>query len=142
MSETPAPTRSIGRYVPMLDGPEKVSGRAKYTADLVPVGAYAARIFRSPCSHAEIISLDTSAALKVPGVLAIVTGTDCDTPFGVLPIAATEYPLARERIRYQGEPVAAVAAVDDACAKKALDLIMLKVKELPAYLTPDAAMAK
>ncbi|MCH8171799.1 MAG: 4-hydroxybenzoyl-CoA reductase subunit alpha [Proteobacteria bacterium] len=142
VTETTTHARSIGRHVPMVDGPEKVSGRAKYTADLVPVGAYAARIFRSSCSHAEIISLDTSAALKLPGVMAIVTGADCDTTFGVLPIAATEYPLARARIRYQGEPVAAVAAVDDATAKKALSLIKLKVKELPAYLTPDAAMAK
>ena len=70
---------------------------------------------------------------KLPGVKAIVTGADCDKGFGVLPIARTEHPLARERVRYCGEPVAAVAAIDDATAKEALKRIKLKVRELPAY---------
>ena len=54
-----------------------------------------------------------SAALRLPGVKAIVTGADCDKTFGVLPIARSEHPLARDKVRYRGEPVAAVAAVDD-----------------------------
>jgi 4-hydroxybenzoyl-CoA reductase subunit alpha len=135
------PARNIGDYVPMIDGPEKVSGRAKYTADLIVPGALAGAIFRSPYSHAEIIDVDISEAAKVPGVKAIVTGADCDKGFGVLPIARTEYPLARERVRYRGEPVAAVAAVDDAAAKEALRRIRLKVRELPAYHTADEALA-
>jgi 4-hydroxybenzoyl-CoA reductase subunit alpha len=135
------PTHNIGDYVPLVDGPEKVSGRAKYTADLVTPGMLAGRIFRSPYSHAEIIDVDISAAAKLPGVKAIVTGTDCDQGFGVLPIARTEFPLARDRARYRGEPVAAVAAVDDATAKEALRLIKLHVRELPAYHTARAAMA-
>src|SRR6476660_5561975 len=126
----------------MVDGPEKVSGRAKYTADLINPGMLAGHIFRSPYSHAEIIDVDVSAALQLPGVKAIVTGADCDKTFGVLPIARSEHPLARDKVRYRGEPVAAVAAVDDATAKRAIALIRLKVRELPAYYTSQEAMAE
>ena len=62
----PMPARNIGGYVPMIDGPEKVSGRAKYTADIVAPGQLAGRIYRSPHSHAEIVGVDVSDALKVP----------------------------------------------------------------------------
>ena len=136
------PAHNIGGYVPMIDGPEKVSGRAKYTADLVAPGMLAGRILRSPYSHAEIIEVDVSEAAKLPGVKAIVTGADCDKTFGVLPIARTEHPLARDRVRYRGEPVAAVAAIDDATAKAALRRIRLTVRELPAYHTASEAMAR
>ncbi|MBV8422447.1 MAG: molybdopterin-dependent oxidoreductase, partial [Hyphomicrobiales bacterium] len=133
---------NIGGYVPMVDGPDKVSGRAKYTADLIAPDLLAGRIFRSPYSHAEILDVDVSAALRLPGVKAIVTGADCDKTFGVLPIARSEHPLARDKVRYRGEPVAAVAAVDDATAKRALGLIKLKVRELPAHYTSQSAMAE
>src|SRR6185437_5721159 len=127
--------------VPMIDGPEKVSGRARYTADIVASGQLAGRIYRSPYSHAEIINVDVSEALKVPGVIAVVTGADCDKGFGVLPIARTEYPLARDKVRYRGEPVAAVAALDDNAAREALRRIKMTVKELPAYYTSKDALA-
>ena len=135
------PTHNIGDYVPMIDGPEKVSGRAKYTADLMAPGMLAGRSFRSPYSHAEILDVDISEAMKLPGVKAIVTGADCDKTFGVLPIARSEHPLARDRVRYRGEPVAAVAAIDDATAKEALRRIKLKVRKLPAYHTSQEALA-
>jgi 4-hydroxybenzoyl-CoA reductase subunit alpha len=144
MNEMPRKTpigHPIGAYVPMVDGPEKVSGRAKYTADFIAPGTLAGRIYRSPYAHAEIIAVDTAEALALPGVLAIVTGEDCDRPFGVLPIARNEYPLARGKVRYKGEPVAAVAAVDEATADKAIRLIKMRVKELPAYYTSADAMA-
>ncbi|MFL6797057.1 MAG: 4-hydroxybenzoyl-CoA reductase subunit alpha [Xanthobacteraceae bacterium] len=140
MSEA-APARNIGGYVPMLDGPEKVSGRAKYTADLLSPGMLAGRIYRSPYAHAEILNVDVAEALRLPGVVAIVTGADCDKTFGVLPIARSEHPLARDKVRYRGEPVAAVAAVDDATAERAIRLIKLQVRELPAYFTAQAALA-
>jgi 4-hydroxybenzoyl-CoA reductase subunit alpha len=135
------PASSIGRHVPMIDGPEKVSGRAQFTADFVAADMLAGRIFRSPYSHGEILEVDVSEALKVPGVKAIVTGADCDRTFGVLPIARSEHPLARDRVRYRGEPVAAVAALDDAAALRAVRLIRLKVKKLPAYYTAQDALA-
>jgi 4-hydroxybenzoyl-CoA reductase subunit alpha len=135
------PAHNIGGYVPLIDGPEKVSGRAKYTGDLIGPDQLAGRIYRSPYSHGELVHVDVSEALKLPGVKAIVTGADCDKTFGVLPIARSEHPLARDRVRYRGEPVAAVAAVDDATALEALRRIKLTVRELPAYYTAAAAMA-
>jgi 4-hydroxybenzoyl-CoA reductase subunit alpha len=137
----PVAARNIGGYVPMIDGPEKVSGRAKYTADVLAPGQLAGRIYRSPYSHAEIIEVDVSEARKLPGVRAVVTGADCDKGFGVLPIARTEYPLARDKVRYRGEPVAAVAADNDTIAREAIRRIKFKVRELPAYYTAKDALA-
>src|SRR5581483_9680686 len=117
---------NIGDYVPMVDGPDKVSGRAKYTADILQPGMLAGRIYRSPYAHGDILEVDVSEAAKLPGVAAIVTGAECDKTFGVLPIARSEHPLARDKVRYRGEPVAAVAAVDDAVARQAIALIKLK----------------
>jgi 4-hydroxybenzoyl-CoA reductase subunit alpha len=136
-----ARTGTVGGYVPMVDGPEKVSGRAKYTADLIAPQMLAGRIYRSPYAHAEITGLDISQAAKLPGVVAIVTGADCANTFGVLPIARSEHPLARDKVRYKGEPVAAVAAIDAATAEKAIRLIRMQVRELPAYFTARAALA-
>ncbi len=135
------PARNIGSYVPMIDGPEKVSGRAKYTADLTAPDMLAGRIYRSPYAHGDILEVDVSAALALPGVKAVVTGADCDKTFGVLPIARSEHPLARDKVRYRGEPVAAVAAVDDATAERAIRLIRLRIRELPAYFRASDALA-
>ena len=74
-------------------------------------------------------------------MIAIVTGADCDKTFGVLPIARSEHPLARDKVRYKGEPVAAVAAVDEATAGAAVRLIKMHVRELPAYFPAQAALA-
>ncbi len=137
----PFPVRNIGGYVPMIDGPEKVSGRAKYTADILRPGMLVGRIYRSPYSHAEILRVDISEALRLPGVKAIVTGADCERTFGVLPIARSEHPLARDKVRYCGEPIAAVAAADDVTAREAIRRIKLTVRELPSYHTAKDALA-
>ncbi len=137
----PVPAHNIGGYVPMIDGPEKVSGRAKYTADIIAPGQLAGRIYRSPYAHGDIVGVDISEALKVPGVKAVVTGADCDKGFGVLPIARSEHPLARDKVRYRGEPVAAVAAVDDATAREAIRRIKMTVRQLPGYFTAKDALA-
>lgn len=129
------------RGVPLIDGIEKVIGRARYTADLDHADALVGRILRSPVSHGDIVALDVSRARKLEGVLAVVTGDDCPHTYGVLPIAMNEYPLARGRVRYRGEPIAAVAAIDAETAERALRLIELKIIELPAYYTSDAARA-
>src|SRR6516162_5760345 len=133
------PSRRVG--VPLIDGIEKVTGRARYTADLDHDEALVARIFRSPCSHGEIIRLDVSKARAFDGVMAVVTGDDCPHTYGVLPVAMNEYPLARGRVRYRGEPVAAVAATDEQTAERALELIELQVRELAAYYTAPEARA-
>jgi 4-hydroxybenzoyl-CoA reductase subunit alpha len=129
------------RGVPLIDGIDKVTGRARYTADLDHADALAGRIFRSPVSHGEIVRLDVSKARSLDGVVAVVTGEDCPHTYGVLPVAMNEYPLARERVRYRGEPVAAVAATDAATAERALALIEFEVRALPAYFTAEDARA-
>lgn len=125
--------RTAGGAVPLVDGIEKVTGQARFTADLAPPDALTGKILRSPVAHGHIIRLDVSRARQFPGVMAVVTGDDCDQPYGVLPIALNEYPLARGRVRYRGEPVAAVAAIDAQIARRALDLIDLEIEPLPAY---------
>ena len=137
----PIMQKGAGSRIPLVDGIEKVTGRARYTADLFAPEALAGRIYRSPHAHAEILELDLSAALALPGVVAIVTGEDCAHPYGVLPISENEFPMARGRVRYIGEPVAAVAAVDDATAARAIGLIRMKVRELPAYFNAADARA-
>ncbi len=140
------PSKGVGQRMPLYDGVEKVTGRAKYTADLFPRDALVGRIYRSPLPHAELIEVDVSAARSLPGVVAVITGADCDIPYGILPIAQNEFPLARDRVRYFGEPVAAVAAVDEETAERALKLIRLHVRELPIIdsiakaRAPDAAL--
>ncbi len=129
------------RGVPLIDGVEKVTGRARYTADLDNADALVGRILRSPVSHGEIIRLDVSKARALEGVFAVVTGDNCPYTYGVLPVAMNEYPMARERVRYRGEPIAAVAAVDAETAECAINLIELELRRLPAYYTSAEARA-
>ncbi|MCB1663699.1 MAG: molybdopterin-dependent oxidoreductase, partial [Pseudomonadales bacterium] len=135
------PNKAAGARIPLIDGIEKVSGKAKYTTDLDAHGALVGVILRSPYAHAEIVNIDVSAARALPGVKAVITGDDCGAPFGILPISENEYPLAKEKLRYRGDAVAAVAAIDEKTARQALDLIRLEVKELPAYFTVQEALA-
>ena len=138
----PAGAAGIGVRTPLIDGVDKVTGRARYTADL-PLGpTLVGRILRSPVAHGLIHGIDTSAALALPGVHAVITGEDFSAPYGVIPIAQNEWPLARERVRYRGEPLAAVAAVDEATAEAALRAITLDIEPLPAYFTAADARAE
>ncbi len=131
---------AVGVRTPLIDGVDKVTGKAKYTADLVVQDALVGKILRSPVAHARILSIDTSAAEALEGVIAVATGADTPVPFGVLPIAENEYPLAREKVRYRGDPIAAVAAVDEATALAALKLIRVEYEQLPVYIDPRKAM--
>jgi len=136
-----AASPAVGVRQPLIDGVEKVTGRALYTADLPARHALVGAILRSPLPHARILGIDTRAARAMPGVRAVITGGDCDVPYGVIPIACNEFPLARERVRYRGEPVAAVAAVDDRTARAALAAIVLDLEPLPALFDARAALA-
>lgn len=133
--------KSARRGTPLVDGIDKVTGRARYTADLDHDNALVGRILRSPVSHGEILKLDVSKARALRGVVAVITGDDCPHTYGVLPIAMNEYPLARGRVRYRGEPIAAVAAIDAETAERAIGLIDLELEKRPAYYTSDAARA-
>ncbi|MGA9003066.1 MAG: 4-hydroxybenzoyl-CoA reductase subunit alpha, partial [Pseudolabrys sp.] len=86
--------------------------------------------------------LDVSKARALDGVVAVVTGDDCPFTYGVLPVAMNEYPMARGRVRYCGEPIAAVAAIDAETADRAISLIELELRRLPAYYTSEEARAQ
>ncbi len=141
----PAPaTHSIGARTPLVDGVEKVTGRARYTADLPNPGggvALVGRIGRSPVAHGVIRAIDTRAALALPGVRAVITGEDFAAPYGVIPIAQNEWPLARDKVRYRGEPLFAVAADDEATADAALAAVRLDIDALPAHFSAADARA-
>jgi 4-hydroxybenzoyl-CoA reductase subunit alpha len=144
LGEAAAATRrehAVGRRTPLIDGIEKVTGRARYTADLPFGDALVGRILRSPVAHGLIRGIDTRRALAIPGVRAVITGEDFAAPYGVIPIAQNEWPLARDKVRYRGEPVAAVAALDAATADRALAAIELDIEPLPAYFSADEARA-
>ncbi|MBI4986675.1 MAG: 4-hydroxybenzoyl-CoA reductase subunit alpha [Rhodocyclales bacterium] len=129
----------VGARLPFVDGVEKVTGTARYTADMPAANALVGMLLRSPYAHAELLEVDISEAVATPGVRAVITGDACDMPFGVIPIAQNEFPLARDKVRYIGDPIAAVAAVDEATARLAISRIRLRVRELPAYFTAAAA---
>lgn len=136
------PTHSVGQRRPLVDGVEKVSGRARYTADLPCPGALVGRIGRSPVAHGMIRRIDATRALALPGVRAVITGEDFAAPYGVIPIAQNEWPLARERVRYRGEPLFAVAADDIDAAEAALRAVEVEIDPLPAVFDADAARAE
>jgi 4-hydroxybenzoyl-CoA reductase subunit alpha len=135
------PSGAVGRRTPLIDGIEKVTGRARYTADLPFGRVLVGRIGRSTVAHGVIRAIDTSAARAMPGVRAMITGEDFAAPYGVIPIAQNEWPLARGKVRYRGEPVVAVAAVDEATAEAALRAVVLDIEPLPAYFGAAEARA-
>ncbi len=131
----------VGERTPLIDGIEKVTGRARYTADLPFTNALVGRILRSPVAHGVIRAIDTSKARAIPGVRAVITGADFAAPYGVIPIAQNEWPLARDKVRYRGEPLVAVAAIDAATAEAALAAITIDIEPLPAYFSAGDARA-
>jgi 4-hydroxybenzoyl-CoA reductase subunit alpha len=140
------PFRVLNTHVHNIDGIAKVTGRATYTFDVKLPGMLYGKILRSPYPHAKIINIDFSKAMEIPGVKAVVTGKDtlgvkqgiwrrykdlCDE--AILPV---------DKVRYIGEPVAAVAAVTEEIAEKALDYIEVEYEVLPATFEPLDAIKK
>jgi 4-hydroxybenzoyl-CoA reductase subunit alpha len=137
---SPRPYRIIGHSRPKIDALAKVTGAARYADDLsLPRMAYA-RLLRSPHPYARLRSIDASAALALPGVLAVIIGQDLPTRFGVLPNNQDESALALDYVRYVGEPVAAVAAVDEPTAERACQLISVDYEVLRPILTIEDAL--
>ena len=133
-------TTAVGARVRRSDGEAKVRGSADYAVDVVLPGMVHARLWRSPVPAGRVVSLDSSEAERVPGVLAVVSaGQAPQHPTGA---AIWDQPLfAWERIRYVGEPVAAVVAESIAAADEALRKLRVDIHELPAVTDPEAALA-
>ncbi|MBN95549.1 MAG: hypothetical protein CL928_16025 [Deltaproteobacteria bacterium] len=124
----------IGKRTPLIDARDKVTGQAIYTDDIQLPGMLICKIFRAPWAHARIDKIDTSKAEALPGVHAVMIGTDAPIKFGVLPISQDETALAVDKVRHQGEGVFAVAAESEALALEAFDLVDIEVTQLKPFL--------
>jgi len=133
--------RVIGKRMVRTDSLAKVTGAAVYTADIKLPRMLHAKILRSPHPHAKILNIDISKALKLPGVKAIVTGADTyGVKWGVFKYTQDHTMIAIDKVRYVGEDVAGVAAIDEETALEALELIEVDYEPLPAVFDPEEAM--
>lgn len=131
----------VGRALPRLDAMQQATGQIQYADDLTLPGTLIGRHLLSTQVHAVITEIDTGRAAALPGVEAVITGADLPIAYGILPVSQDEHVLANDRVRYVGEPVAAVAAIDAETAEKALDLIDVKYEPLDEVVTLDQALA-
>ncbi len=131
----------IGKSAPRIDGRVKVTGQAKYTGDLKFPNMLVGKILTSPHAHARILSIDTSEAEKLPGVKAVITHKDVPSlKYGISPARWDENIFCIDKVRFVGDKVAAVAAVDEETVYKALKLIKVEYEVLPAVFDPIEAM--
>ncbi|MCF8033316.1 MAG: molybdopterin-dependent oxidoreductase [Desulfarculaceae bacterium] len=136
----------IGQSIPRLDAPSKVTGKAIYTDDMKLPGMLYGKLLRSPLAHARIKRIDVSKAKALPGVKDVIVGAD--TPgvkygnWRLVPQSQDELPLAVDKVRFVGDEVAAVCALDPETAEKALGLIEVEYEELPAILSVEEATAE
>ena len=132
---------TVGKSLPRVDAAAKVTGQAKFTADYYFKNMLCGKILHSPIPHGRIKRIDTSEAEKFPGVKLVLTGKDIpDITYGVSPARYDEYILAKDRVRHVGDEVAAVIAVDEETAEKALELIEVEYEELPSVFNPMDAI--
>jgi len=137
--KTTRDVKGVGISIPRPDGPEKVTGRVQYVADIQAKGLLHAKLLRSPHAHAKIVSIDTSAAKALPGVRAVLTAKDIPHLKKKAPTRAHAV-LAIDRVVFMGQPVAAVAADEPSIAEEALDLIKVEYQVLAASIDPLKAM--
>jgi carbon-monoxide dehydrogenase large subunit len=147
MGGAPSPGRVLGRSVPRLEDPPLLTGRGQFVGDIAFPHQLHMRVVRSPYAHAELRAIDTAAALAAPGVIAVWTGADiADLPpidfrdpagEGLRPYRQPL--LAQDRLRYVGEPVAALFATDPYLVEDAADLVVIEADELPPVLDAEAA---
>ena len=131
----------VGKSTKRVDTSAKATGEALFTADLSLPRMLVAKVKRSPHAHARILRVDTSGAERLPGVRAVVTsGDSTGEKWGVFRYTQDQAFLPSDKVRFIGEEVAAVAAVDEDTAAAALDLITVEYEELPAVFTIDEAM--
>jgi 4-hydroxybenzoyl-CoA reductase subunit alpha len=134
------PYKIVGAPLPKIDAYSTVTGRALYADDIMLPRMLYGGLLRSPHPHARILSIDTHKALELPGVLAVLTGEDLPRKYGILPSSQDETALALDKVRYVGDPVAAVAALDPDTLEEALRLIEVVYEPLPALMSIEEAL--
>jgi len=137
--KTTRDVKGVGVSIPRPDGPEKVTGRVQYVADIKQRGMLHAKLLRSPHAHANILRIDTSRAKAYPGVRAVITAADIPQLKKKAPTRAHAV-LAIDRVVFVGQPVVAVAADELSIAEEALDLITVEYDVLPSSVDPIASM--
>ena len=130
----------VGKGRRRVDGRAKALGQLRFADDLSLPRMLHCKLLRSPHPHAAIESIDVEKARAHPGVHLVLTGKDFPVPFGIMPVSLDEYPLAPERVRYVGDPVAAVIARDEQTAGEALELIEVKFRILKTISDPEEAL--
>ncbi|HEY4221454.1 MAG TPA: xanthine dehydrogenase family protein molybdopterin-binding subunit, partial [Myxococcota bacterium] len=131
----------IGQRRRKVDGADKATGRTQYADDIALPGMLHMKLKRSTRVHARLLSVDVSAALAIPGVHAIITGKDVPKKYGIIPWTKDETALAVDKVRYIGDAIAAVAAVDEETANAAVKAIRVEYLDLAPILDTDAAAA-
>jgi 4-hydroxybenzoyl-CoA reductase alpha subunit len=130
----------VGKPFRKVDARAKCTGQTKFADDLALPRMLYCKILRSHVPHARIVSIDTSKAAALPGVHAVITGEETPTPYGILPVSQDEHPLCVDKVRFVGDPVAAVAAVDEDTAFEAMNLIEVEYEPLPTVASIEEAI--
>jgi len=130
----------VGKPFRKVDARAKCVGQTKFADDIVLPRMLFCKILRSHLPHALIKGIDVSKALALPGVFAVVTGKDFPIPYGILPVSQDEHALCVDKVRFIGDPVAAVAAIDEDVAFDAMNLIEVEYEPLNTISTIEEAV--
>src|SRR5579859_7857226 len=129
----------VGTSLPRQDGPDKVTGRARYAGDQALPGMLYARLVTSPYAHARLLNIDTSAALSIPGVVAAFTAETLEMA-QVNQLSRAQSPLAQDEVVWCGHPVAIVVGETEASAQDGAAILDVEYEPLPVVIDPEAAM--
>ena len=132
---------AVGRPLRRVDARGKVTGETRYADDLSLPGMLHMKLVRSTVPHARLLKVDASRALATPGVRAVLTGELFPVPYGILPVSQDEHALCTDKVRFVGDPVAAVVAVDEATAEEAARLVQVEYEPLATISSPEEALA-
>src|SRR5256886_12891277 len=134
------PLKVIGKPFRKVDARAKCTGQTKFADDIFLPRMLACKILRSHEPHALIKNIDVSKAIAMPGVIAIITGRDLPIPYGILPVSQDEHALCIDKVRFVGDPVAAVAAIDEDVAFDAMNLIEVEYEPLNTISSIEEAI--
>src|SRR5215831_17187942 len=134
------PLNVVGKPFRKVDARAKCTGQTKFADDIVLPRMLACKILRTHEPHALIKNIDLTKALELPGVFAVLTGKDLPIPYGILPVSQDEHALCIDKVRFVGDPVAAVAAIDEDVAFEAMNLIEVEYEPLNTISSIEEAV--
>lgn len=134
------PLNVVGKPFRKVDARAKCTGQTKFADDIVLPRMLFCKILRSHLPHALIKNIDTSKALALPGVFAVITGKHLPISYGILPVSQDEHALCIHKVRFIGDPVAAVAAIDEDVAFDAMNLIEVEYEPLNTISSIEEAI--